>query len=367
MKKRYLFYLEHPAKVHFHKIQINHLLKNGHHVDVLINTKDILEDLVKEEGWKYTNLFPKTRKIKGVHVYIAAFINLFTSIYKVFRYTWGKKYDLMVGDVLVHIGWLRRIPNIYATDDVLDAVPEQIVFFLPAKHILAPKITDLGRFMNKKIPYYGYKALAHLHPNHFMPDRSKLSNDLSHNEKFFLIRCTGFGATHDINKKGIHNDLLTNMVNLLEPFGRVLITSERELPDHLEKHLIKIKKSDISHYIAFAHIFIGDSTTMSTEAAVLGTPSIEFDDYFHEIEQMIELEQKYQLIHCFRTFEEEKFLQKITELTKTSNLKEIYSERRQKLINDTIDVSAFLIWLFENYPTSYQEFKNNPDIQKQFK
>jgi hypothetical protein len=48
-------------------------------------------------------------------------------------------------------------------------------------------------------------------------------------------------------------------------------------------------------------------------------------------------------------------------------LKEIYSERRQKLINDTIDVSAFLIWLFENYPTSYQEFKNNPDIQKQFK
>lgn len=80
--KRFLFYLVHRAKFHFHKVQINKLRENGHHVDIVFNTKDILEDLVKEVGWEYTNLFLKSRKIKGVHVYIAAGISLFLSVYR---------------------------------------------------------------------------------------------------------------------------------------------------------------------------------------------------------------------------------------------------------------------------------------------
>ncbi len=60
--KRYLFYLVHPAKFHFHKVQINTLKANGHTVDIVINTKDILEDLVKEEGWEYTNIFQRAER-----------------------------------------------------------------------------------------------------------------------------------------------------------------------------------------------------------------------------------------------------------------------------------------------------------------
>jgi predicted glycosyltransferase len=114
-------------------------------------------------------------------------------------------------------------------------------------------------------------------------------------------------------------------------------------------------------------MFIGDSTTMSTEAAVLGTPSVEFDEYFYEIDQMIELEEKYNLIHCLRTNQQNEFLTKITELLKIKNIKEEYSNRRQKLLDDTIDVSSFLIWLFENYPKSKIEYFKNPGIQDRFK
>ena len=68
----------------------------------------------------------------------------------------------------------------------------------------------------------------------------------------------------------------------------------------------------ILHITLPLHIlFIGDSTTMSTEAAVLGTPSVEFDEYFYEIDQMIELEEKYGLIHCFRTSQEKEFFDKV--------------------------------------------------------
>lgn len=363
----FLFYLVHPAKFQFHKVQINKLKEKGHRVDVVINTKDILEDLVKEEGWEYTNIFPGSRKIKGVHVYIAAGISLLLSIYRLWKYARGKKYDLFIGDALVYLGRLRGIPALYPTDDVLAAVPEQRTWFIPANYIIAPVITDIGKYKTKKIAYKGYKALAHLHPNHFTPDVNKLNSELRSGEAYFLVRCTGFGATHDLNKTGISDDLLLKLEKLLIPHGRLYITSERALPEQLNKYKLSIKKNDIAHYIAFAKIFIGDSTTMSTEAAVLGTPSIEFDEYFYEIEQMIELEQKYNLIHCFRTNQQQEMLSKVEELLLLKDLDEIYKKRRQVLLDETIDVSSFLIWLFENYPQSRKEYFNDPDLQFRFK
>ncbi|MDG1901160.1 MAG: hypothetical protein P8I80_02920 [Bacteroidales bacterium] len=367
MKKSFLFYLVHPAKFHFHKVQINELIIRGHNVDIIINTKDILEELVIEEGWTYTNIFPKSRKIKGVHVYIAAFINLFVTVYRLWKFTRGKKYDLFIGDFLTILGRIKRIPSMYPTDDVLAAVPEQVAWFIPAHYIIAPVITDIGKYKIKKIAYKGYKALAHLHPNHFKPNVNTLSYDLQNNEPFFVIRCTGFFATHDINKKGIDDSMLYELEKLLSPYGKILITSERKLPKDLEKYNLNIRKSDMTHYIAFAKIFIGDSTTMCTEAAVLGTPSVEFDEYFYEIEQMIELEKKYGLINCFRTNQSEEFLDKIQEMVNTDNLQEVYNDRRSRYLNETIDVSAFLIWLYENYPKSKNAFFLDQNIQDKFK
>ena len=362
-----LFYLVHPAKFQFHKVQINRLREKGHDVDVIINTKDILEDLIKEEGWNYTNIFPNSRKIKGFHVYIAAGISLIRSIYKLWKYAYGKKYDLFIGDALVYLGRLKGVPSLYPTDDVLAAVPEQITWFIPANHIIAPVITDIGKFTYKKIAYKGYKALAHLHPNHFTPSISVLDEDLQSGKPFFLIRCTGFGATHDLNKSGISDEVLFKLEKLLAAHGKIFITSERTLPDKLQKYILKTNKNDIPHYMAFAQMFIGDSTTMSTEAAVLGTPSVEFDEYFYEIDQMAELENKYHLIHCYRTSQQEEMLNKISELLATPDLKSIYAKRRQKLLNDMIDVSSFLIWLYENYPSSVKTYFKHPDIQNNFR
>lgn len=366
-KMKFLFYLVHPAKFQFHKVQINTLLAKGHIVDVVINTKDILEDLVIEEGWKYTNIFPQSRKIKGVHVYIAAVISIYKSVYRLWKFSRGKKYDLFIGDLLSILGRIKGVPSLYPTDDVLAAVPEQIIFFKTVNHILAPVITNVGKYDIKKIGYKGYKALAHLHPNHFTPNKSILFEELQGDVPFFIIRCTGFMATHDLNKSGISDEVLFKLRDILEPCGKILITSERELPKELEQYRLNIRKNDITHYIAFAQLFIGDSTTMSTEAAVLGTPSVEFDEYFYEIDQMMELEEKYGLIHCFRTNQKSEFLKKVGDLVATKNIKEEYKHRRKKLLDDTIDVSSFLIWLFENYPKSKNEYFADPEVQNKFK
>jgi len=366
-RKRFLFFLVHPAKFHFHKVQINELKKRGHKVDVVIIKKDILEELVKSEGWNYKNIYPEGRKIKFLHVYLSAFISIFRTVFRLIKFTSGKKYNLMIGDLTSILGRLKNTPSIYATDDVLAAVPEQAIFFQTANFIVAPKITNLGRFKSKKISYNGYKALAHLHPNHFTPSRKYLQKNLREGQKFYIIRCTGFQATHDINKKGISNEILFEVIKILEQKGKIFISSERDLPKELIQYELKINKNDINHYIYYADLFISDSTTMSTEAAILGTPSVEFDEYFYEIDQMIELEKKYKLIHCYKTSNVKGFLKKIIQLSSNPEIKSEYQKRRKSLLKEKIDVSSFLIWLFENYPKSVEKFDYEESIEKYFK
>jgi hypothetical protein len=49
------------------------------------------------------------------------------------------------------------------------------------------------------------------------------------------------------------------------------------------------------------------------------------------------------------------------------NLKEEWEIKRQKMLNDKIDMTAFLIWFAENYPESSAIMKENPAYQNQFK
>ena len=76
----YLFFFVHPSKFHVFKKTINHLKNNGHNVEILITSKDVLEELVKNEVWNYTNIFPEGRKFKNVSPYISAGVNFFRTI-----------------------------------------------------------------------------------------------------------------------------------------------------------------------------------------------------------------------------------------------------------------------------------------------
>ena len=51
----------HPAHFHLFKNTIILLKEAGHDVKILIKKKDILEDLLKNQGWDYTNIHSKER------------------------------------------------------------------------------------------------------------------------------------------------------------------------------------------------------------------------------------------------------------------------------------------------------------------
>jgi predicted glycosyltransferase len=106
---------------------------------------------------------------------------------------------------------------------------------------------------------------------------------------------------------------------------------------------------------------------MAAEAGVLGTPFIRFNDFVGRIGYLADLEDKYKLGFGIKTNEEEKLYSIIKTLLNTPDLKKQWQIRRQKMLSEKIDVTAFLTWFIENYPQSVEIMKDNPDYQYNFK
>lgn len=366
MKKKYLFYFVHPAKYHFFKNTINQLKKDGNKVDILIVGRDILEDLIKNEGWEYQVIFKKGRKIKGIHTNISASIYLFLTIFKLFFIVKKKKYDLFITDDLVtFIGRILNVKSIFVTDDDLSAVPESFILMASCNHIFAPSICDLGKYNDKKIGYSGYKSLSHLHPKHFMPNIDEVDNKFKE-KNFFLIRTVSVTSTHDHGRKGLSNFMIRALINKLQPYGEIILNSERDLPEDLIKYVYNFNKNKVAHYQFFARIFISDSTTMCAEAGILGTPSIEVDDWHTDFKQYQEL-YNYGLVNGYFTNQSKEIFEKIDSILNNENSKNIQLERRNKMLEDKIDVSEFLTWICKDYPTSVSMYFKDKSIVNNFK
>ena len=74
---------------------------------------------------------------------------------------------------------------------------------------------------------------------------------------------------------------------------------------------------------------------------MLGTPSIRFNDFAGKIGVLEELEKKYQLTVGIPSTKPEILYSTIEELIAKGNLRDIYQQRRQRMLRDKIDVATF--------------------------
>lgn len=100
---------------------------------------------------------------------------------------------------------------------------------------------------------------------------------------------------------------------------------------------------------------------------MLGVPSIRFSDIAGMISVLEELEKVYGLTFGIPTSAPERLFEKINELLSLSDLNREFENRRQRMLEDKIDITAFMVWFIENYPESVKIMKENPDYQNKFK
>tara|TARA_B110000008_G_scaffold271107_1_gene302165 strand:+ start:3020 stop:4114 length:1095 start_codon:yes stop_codon:yes gene_type:complete len=361
-----LFHLGHPAHFHLFKNVIINLIKNKHEVFILIKKKDILEDLLKESGFSYHNILPKGRRDSKIGIAIGQLYQDF----RMLRFCIKNRPDILIGTsvAISHVGKILVIPSINVNEDDAEVVPLYAKLAYPmASVILAPNVCSTGIWKKKTIQYSSYHELAYLHPNHFKPRKEVVQKYFNPKEKYFVIRFAKLTAHHDEGVEGLNKDIATRIIELLLPYGRVFITSERKLEADFEKYRIDINPLDIHDVMAYASMYIGDSQTMAAEAAVLGIPFIRFNDFVGRISYLEELENKYKLGFGIKTNNPDKLIETLKQLLKQKDCKKFYQERKKKMLSEKINYADFLSWFIENYPKSSKIMKENTDYQNKFK
>lgn len=344
----FLFYLGHPAHFHLFKNVIKKLNERNHSILITAKDKDVLHALLESSGFSFINILSDSHK-KGFISIIASTIEKAKNLTKVIR---KFKPDLMIGTSaeIGLVGKKHGIKSIFVTEDDWDADPLLSFFTFPfVSAILAPKSCRVAIWEYKRISYPGYHELAYLSPKYFKPNRSKVEKLFKDKNKFFLIRLASLTAHHDIGMEGLTEKLVNNIIRILNPFGEVYIISERPLEKSLKPYTIQIPPEDIHHALYYSDLYLGDSQTMAAEAAILGTPSIRYNDFVNKIGYLDELEFKYKLTFGIPTHKTSDLYSKIENIVKQPLKQQIQESRLNDMLDDQVDVVDFFVNQFENF------------------
>lgn len=343
--------ISHPAHVHFFKNFIWEMRGKGHKILITAKDKDMTHKLLDNYGFDYIKLGRHKKSL------IRKMMDI--PIMDLKMYNAVKKFepDIILGLASIraaHASFLLRKKCIIFDDT--EHSTKEIMLYLPfVDAVCTPSCfnKDLGK---KQIRYNGYHELAYLHPNYFTPDPSVLDElGFKEGERFIVMRFVAWDASHDTGHKGISMEMRRRFVSELEKYGRVLITSEREMPAEFEPYRAKVAPERMHDLLYYAVLYVGEGGTMATEAAVLGAPSVYISSLVGTMGNFEELETKYNLMQSFR--EPADALEAIHKILSDENSKSMWQKRREILLSEKSDVTAFMVWFIENYPDSLGEWE----------
>ncbi|MDD4848017.1 MAG: DUF354 domain-containing protein [Bacteroidales bacterium] len=296
---RFLFELNHPKHYYQFKYIMSQLEKDGHDVLVLARDKDVLLKILEEEHIEY--------KIFGLHKKtllgkLASSISIFWNYKKiVVQY----KPDVIISKASVYgcyIAKKKLCKSVIFPDSEVVKLTNKVVVPLATK-VVTPETFALD-YGTKHIRIGGLFENCYLDPNVFIPNESYLEQ-YSIKKPYAILRFIGWNANHDVNQWGFSAEQKVALVNKLSTKLNVYISSESNLPIELENYKIKIPASLMHHILYFASLYIGDSQTMATEAALMGTPCIRYNSFVgdHDMSNFKVLENKYKILTNLNDFD----------------------------------------------------------------
>lgn len=355
----------HPAHVHYYRNLANELKTKGHTVYFTVKELEVAKRLLTYYGFEYKVLPQKKDGLFG------KVVNQIRYDLIIWWFCLTKKIDIAIGTsvTIAHVSRISRIKSIVFDDDDDEVQPLVTKFVMPfASSVLSPDVLFGKRNRKDTIYYPGYHELSYLHPKRFIPNPDVLQESgLKHGEPFFIMRFNVFKAHHDVGIKGLSLNQKLKLVEILKPHGKILITTEREIEPELMEYRLTVSPEKIHSLMAYATIFLGDSQTMTSEAAVLGVPSLRCNSFAGRISYLEEEEHRYSLTFAFKPDAFSAMLDKLRELLEIKELKTLWQQKRQKMLSDKIDVTAFWLWFIENYPDSQNKIENTISFWNRFK
>lgn len=358
-----LFDINHPAHVHLLRHAYDMLVGHGHQVVVVVKEIPSAMRLLELFGIPYINIGKKEDSIarKGFDQLVYD--------HRILKLVRQHHIEVGVGSSinLAHVSRMSGMKSIILDDDDDDAEPLFVKFGHPfADVILSPDC--IQRKSKKTIGVRSYHELAYLHPKRFTPEPNVLKEaGIVEGEPFFIMRFNAFKAHHDVGVAGLSIENKRRLLDCLKAKGRVLITTERDIDEEFRPYQLSVSPEKAHSLMYYATLFVGDSQTMTSEAAVLGTPAVKCNSFAGRLSVPNEIENKYGLCYSFLPEQSEAFFDEIDSLLSMPDLKREWQRRRQIMLADKIDYAGFLTWFVEHFPNSMDIIKETPDDQSEFK
>jgi predicted glycosyltransferase len=350
---RIIIDIAHPAHVHFFKNFIWLMREKGHEIFITAGDKEVTLRLLKEYGFNYHYTCKRTCGYKLILEVLKRDIQMLQFV---------RKYrpDIVMGvasTIASHVSRITETKSIVFTDTEHTKLADMITY--PFSDCIVTPSCYFKNLGEKQVLYNGYHELAYLHPNRFSPNPAVLAElGLKEGDPFIIVRFVSWQASHDIGQHGIRDKV--RLVKELEQYGRVMITSEGALPSELQPYQIRVSPEKLHDLLYYATLYVGEGGTTASEAAVLGTHAIHISTTAKYCGIFNSLN-RYGLL--WTSERDEETIQKAIELLQDPEIKRVGKYKRNCLIDEKIDVTAFMVWFIENYPESVNLMKNDSDSQ----
>lgn len=272
---KFIVELAHPKHYYQFRAVMDRLKNEGHDVLIVGRDKDVLLKLLQEENCAY-EIYGQHGK--SIWRKFTALPQLFIRYYKIIQQF---QPDLIVSKASPYAALISRfvkVKTVITPDSEVVKLTNQ--FVAPQSDLVITPKTFTINFGKKHRFINGFFEDSYLHPSIFVPVENVLDTlQVRKGDPYFILRFIGWTANHDLNNFGFSDEEKVQLVNQLAPHGRVFISAEGKLPDCLANYRIKIPVSQMHSALHFAQLYVGDSQTMATEAALLGTPSVRYNSF----------------------------------------------------------------------------------------
>jgi predicted glycosyltransferase len=334
---RILVDITHPMHVHFFRHAIERWRAGGHEVRITSRDKDVTLALLDEFGLDHTHIGRRARRgIAGLGIEL---IERAWGLARVVREFRPHVAAAEAGTFLVY-GCLPYGVPVVVFSDTEHAVVSNTITYPLATAVITPRAyqKSAGR---KHIRYDGYQQLAYTHPSVFTPDPGVLAAEgLAPDEPFSIVRLVSWQASHDVGDHGVRN--LRDVIDTLARYGRVILSSERALPPDLQHHALRGPRKHMLHLQAFARLYFGESATMASECAMLGTPAIFLSTSRRGY--IDEQQERYDMVYSFDEplTGQGDALEKARELLGDPATPATWQAKRKTMLADLIDVPSYI-------------------------
>ena len=340
-----LFDIGHPGHVHYFRFVIKELQEKGHEVIVTARQRDIIFSLLDFYKIPYIN------RGNGSNTRFGKLFYMLKADMLLLKKCFNNKPDLFISfssPYAAQTAWLLNRPHIAVNDTEHTDKIHSLFTYKFSKYVLTPSSyqNDLGK---KHLKFNNIMEGIYLNEKVFTPDISIYEDlNIKQYQPFVFIRFVSWNAHHDFGHSGLNLESKRRLIQILSRKYIIFISSEDKMPEEFKSLEIRIAPEKMHSVLYYASLFVGESGTMASESAYLGTPSV----YINSLPLMcyLKLEQKYNLLKHFSS--SEGVVEYVKEIIKDEELKDNAKFNSTVMKKSFINANNFFSDLIINFPKS---------------